>query len=144
MKRFQLTLTLGMMLGAATLAATAQATPLSLTGQLGTVAAGLNPVEQAQFILGGRHYCFYLDGWHGPGFYWCGYAFRRGYGWGGPEGWHGWSRGGGGHGPIRGGHGPARVGHGPARVGHGPAHGARGGHGPARGGHGGHGGHGKH
>ncbi len=129
MKRFQLTLTLGMMLGAMTMAATAQATPLSLTGQLGTVAGELNPVEQAQFILEGRNYCFYLNGWHGPGFYWCGYAFRQGYGWGGPEGWHGWTRGGGG-----GGHGPVHIGHGPAHVGHGPA----------RGGHGGHGGHGRH
>ena len=82
MKRFQLTLTLGMMLGAVSLAATTvQATPLSLSGQLGAAAGDLNPVEQAQFILGGRHYCFYLDGWHGPGYYWCGYAWRRGFGW---------------------------------------------------------------
>ncbi len=47
-------------------------------------------VEQAQYIYGGRNYCFYPNGWNGPGFYWCGYAFRRGYGWGGGHGWHGW------------------------------------------------------
>ena len=47
------------------------------------------------YVYGGRHYCWYGDGWHGPGYYWCGYAFRRGFGWGGGFGWHGW---GGGHG----------------------------------------------
>ena len=25
--------------------------------------------------------CFYLNGWHGPGFYRCGYRFRSGEGW---------------------------------------------------------------
>jgi hypothetical protein len=25
--------------------------------------------------------CFYVDGWHGPGFYECGFRFRRGEGW---------------------------------------------------------------
>jgi hypothetical protein len=42
------------------------------------------------FIYGRRHYCWYYDGWHGPGFYWCGYAWHRGFGWGGGYGWHGW------------------------------------------------------
>ena len=51
-------------------------------------------LEQAQFFFGGQNYCWYDDGWHGPGFYWCGYAFRRGLGWGGGAGWHGWQRGG--------------------------------------------------
>jgi hypothetical protein len=50
--------------------------------------AGL--LQQTQFFFGGRRYCFYWDGWRGPGWYWCGYAFRRGIGWGGPRGWHGW------------------------------------------------------
>ena len=50
-------------------------------------------VEQAQFFYGGRNYCWYDDGWRGPGFYWCGYAWRRGLGWGGGVGWHGWHRG---------------------------------------------------
>ncbi|MEH2508942.1 hypothetical protein V1291_000296 [Nitrobacteraceae bacterium AZCC 1564] len=48
-------------------------------------------VEQTQFIFGGRNYCWYNNGWHGPGFYWCGYAMRRGLGWGGGAGWHGWN-----------------------------------------------------
>jgi hypothetical protein len=40
-------------------------------------------LEQAQWFYGGRNYCFYPTGWHGPGYYWCGYAWRRGFGWGG-------------------------------------------------------------
>ena len=47
------------------------------------MATDLSSIKQAQFIFGGRNYCFYLDGWHRPGFYWCGYAYRRGLGWGG-------------------------------------------------------------
>lgn len=46
--------------------------------------------EQAQFLFGGRNYCWYNDGWQGPGWYWCGYASRPGFGWGGPVGWNGW------------------------------------------------------
>ena len=47
---------------------------------------------KAQWLFGGRNYCFYDYGWRGPGYYWCGYAYRRGFGWGGPLGWHGWGR----------------------------------------------------
>jgi hypothetical protein len=47
--------------------------------------------EKTQF-WGGRNYCWYPGGWQGPGYYWCGYQWRRGYGWGGPIGWHGWGR----------------------------------------------------
>ena len=80
---------------AATLSAgaigTAQAAP-AMPGA-GSAAEQLDVVEQAQYYMfGRRHYCFYLDGWHGPGWYWCGYAQRRGFGWGGGEGWHGWDR----------------------------------------------------
>ena len=49
-------------------------------------------IEQAQFRLGGYDYCWYDDGWRGPGWYWCGYAYRAGYGWGGPIGWNSWRR----------------------------------------------------
>ncbi len=55
----------------------------------------LRPLQNVQaYYWGGRQYCWYDDGWRGPGWYWCGYAWRRGYGWGGVYGWHGW---GGGH-----------------------------------------------
>ena len=73
-------------------AGTASAAPgigIDAMKDLGTLAS---PVEKAQsvFWFGGRRYCFYWDGWQGPGWYWCGYAWRRGYGWGGAPGWHGW------------------------------------------------------
>ena len=32
------------------------------------IATQLMPVEKAQFFFGGRNFCFYPDGWHGPGF----------------------------------------------------------------------------
>lgn len=51
-------------------------------------------LEKAQYVWGGRSYCWYDNGWQGAGFYRCGYAWRRGWGWGGPAGWHGWGRGG--------------------------------------------------
>jgi hypothetical protein len=47
-------------------------------------------VESVQFRWGGYNYCWYDEGWRGPGWYWCGYAFRTGFGWGGPVGWNNW------------------------------------------------------
>jgi hypothetical protein len=47
-------------------------------------------IEQAQFRWGGYNYCWSDDGWRGPGWYWCGYAYRPGFGWGGPIGWNNW------------------------------------------------------
>ncbi len=83
---------------------------------------GFTPV---QYFLGGRQYCFYPGGWHGPGWYWCGYAYRRGFGWGGGAGWHGW-RGGGFHGGPGGGfHGGGHGG--PGGDFHGGGHGGPGG-----------------
>ncbi len=46
--------------------------------------------DQAQFRWGGYDYCWADDGWRGPGWYWCGYAYRPGFGWGGPIGWNNW------------------------------------------------------
>jgi len=43
------------------------------------------------YVHEGNRYCFYFNGWHGPGWYRCGFAFRRGLGWGGVYGWNGWS-----------------------------------------------------
>lgn len=52
------------------------------------------PIEKAQvFYWQGRRYCFYWDGWKGPGWYRCGYHLRDGFGWGGGPGWHGWHHG---------------------------------------------------
>jgi hypothetical protein len=52
--------------------------------------AEASPIEKAQFVWGGRRYCWYNSAWRGPGWYQCGFAWRRGLGWGGAVGWHGW------------------------------------------------------
>jgi hypothetical protein len=52
--------------------------------------AEASPIERAQFFWGGRRYCWYNSAWRGPGWYQCGFAWRRGLGWGGAAGWHGW------------------------------------------------------
>jgi hypothetical protein len=37
----------------------------------------LDAVQNVQvFYWHGRRYCWYDDGWNGPGWYWCGYAWR--------------------------------------------------------------------
>jgi hypothetical protein len=64
------------------------AAPLAAGGAIRAAAQNLNSVETVQFVWAGRNYCWYDDGWRGPGWYWCGYAFRRGLGWGGGYGWH--------------------------------------------------------
>ena len=50
-------------------------------------------LEKTQFFYGGRNYCWYLEGWRGPGYYWCGFNWRRGFGWGGGYGWNNWGGG---------------------------------------------------
>ena len=57
--------------------------------------AQFNPLDIPAAIVGGlmfggHNYCWYDDGWSGPGYYWCGYGYYNGYGYGGGEGWHGW------------------------------------------------------
>src|SRR5215472_17270501 len=55
------------------------------------VGAPVAPGVAVGFYTWGDHrYCWYDDGWSGPGWYWCGAPWRAGYGWGGPWGWHGW------------------------------------------------------
>ncbi len=80
--------------------ASAAAVPVE---NLAPVAGDALPVEHTQFFFGGQNYCFYPGGWHGPGYYYCGFAWRRGFGWGGGPGWHGW--GGGPRGGFHGGRG---------------------------------------
>ena len=64
-------------------------------GGLDRAIVDTNLVEQAAvYVYGGRRYCFYFNGWHGAGWYRCGFAFRRGLGWGGVYGWQGWGHGG--------------------------------------------------
>ncbi|PNG27069.1 hypothetical protein [Methylocella silvestris] len=81
----------GLAFSACVAAEGAQAAP-AFGGDLGALAEGAAalPLEEAQYAWGGRNYCWYPNGWQGPGWYWCGYAFRPGYGWGGGYGWRGW------------------------------------------------------
>jgi hypothetical protein len=68
--------------------ATAQAAPPPLV--VGVDHPGDAVLQDAQYFYLGRNWCWYDSAWRGPGFYWCGYAWRRGVGWGGPAGWRGW------------------------------------------------------
>ena len=54
------------------------------------IAAPVALAEPAQFIYGGRPYCWYPYGWAGAGWYWCGYGTYVGVGWGGAYGWNSW------------------------------------------------------
>ena len=75
--------------GAALFAGHAQAAPL-FDGLQGM--AQPSNIENVQFFFFHRHrYCWYWDGWRGPGWYWCGYEWRYGFGWGGVYGWQGWT-----------------------------------------------------
>jgi len=56
-----------------------------------TPASAPGLIQQAQYVFGGHEYCWYENGWRGPGWYWCGYGSRRGYGFGGGWGWNGWN-----------------------------------------------------
>ena len=72
---------------AAGLLATATAVPAQPFPARGPM---LQPAQASFYYWGGRRYCWYDNGWTGPGWYWCGYPWRSGFGWGGPWGWHGW------------------------------------------------------
>ncbi len=120
-------------------AGSATAAPILDLNSFSHVTAPGQNIELAQFIFGGHNYCWYDSAWSGPGWYWCGYAQRRGLGFGGGAGFHGWNHGGG-HGGRRGGHAVHGGGvHSGSRGGHGGMHGGGGGgHGGGGGGHGGH------
>jgi hypothetical protein len=97
----KLGLTVALAAGVALPAATSAEAAMTVDS-LRPMIAQMTPVENAQFLWGGQQYCWYDDGWRGPGWYWCGYAWNNGFGWGGGYGWHGWR---GGHpGRWRGGH----------------------------------------
>jgi hypothetical protein len=95
MQRIGLTLTAAVaLIAGGTVADRLQAAPIGPPEGLRAALGSLDTIEKAQaFVWQGRRYCWYDDGWHGPGFYWCGYARRHGLGWGGGAGWHGWQQG---------------------------------------------------
>src|ERR1041385_1770189 len=75
--------------------ATHQASGMPLNNGVSSAADEVAVVEKTQvYFYGGRRWCWYDDGWNGPGYYWCGQYLVPGLGWGGGLGWHGWGRGG--------------------------------------------------
>jgi len=87
--RHLLKLALAPIVVAGPLFGSAAAAPIT-TNHVAAVRTADNLIEPVQFVWRGHQYCRYFDGWHGPGWYLCGYASRPGHGWGGPAGWHGW------------------------------------------------------
>lgn len=94
MRKFALTLAAVALSASALMIGKADAMPLGATSPLGSAADELSIVEKSQYVWGGRRYCWYPDGWRGPGWYWCGYGARYGLGYGGGVGWRGWHYGG--------------------------------------------------
>lgn len=78
----------GVLCAGLVLSGSAQAAPMS---GIGNATATLDVVEKTQYVYGGYRHCWYRSGWHGAGWYRCGYAWRRGLGWGGVAGWNGWA-----------------------------------------------------
>src|SRR6202161_2945415 len=69
----------------------ASAGPMPGFAGLTSANTALRPIEKTQFVWGGYDYCWYDDGWQGPGWYVCDYGpWVSGYWWGGPSGWHDW------------------------------------------------------
>jgi hypothetical protein len=76
--------------GTPMIGASVGAAPIAAPGAIRAAADSVNMVETVQFIWLGRNYCWYDDGWNGPGWYWCGQYLTRGIGFGGGYGWHHW------------------------------------------------------
>jgi hypothetical protein len=68
-----------------------QAAPYA-DGRIKSELGGAGLIQNIQYVWEGQNYCWYDDGWHGPGWYLCGYRTRQGMGWGGERGWRNWER----------------------------------------------------
>jgi hypothetical protein len=68
----------------------AGAASMSAPAAMRTAADNLKMTENVQFFWGDHNYCWYDDGWNGPGWYWCDMYLQSGIGWGGGYGWHSW------------------------------------------------------
>lgn len=74
------------------IASAGSGTALPINGGLKDAIDNLDLTQQAAvYVVDGRRYCFYFEGWRGPGWYRCGFAWRRGLGWGGVYGWRSWT-----------------------------------------------------
>ena len=63
---------------------------MSAPAAIRTAADSFKMTENVQFFWSGHNYCWYDDGWNGPGWYWCDMYLQSGIGWGGGYGWHHW------------------------------------------------------
>jgi hypothetical protein len=86
-------LTLTVAAGAVLVATQANAGSFPVNTLNGIESGLVDTVAVRVYVHEGRRYCFYFEGWHGPGWYRCGFAWRRGIGWGGVYGWNSWSYG---------------------------------------------------
>ena len=86
-------LTLAVAAGALLVATQANAGSFPVKTMTGVETGLVDQVAVRVYVHEGRRYCFYFDGWHGPGWYRCGFAWRRGIGWGGVYGWNSWTYG---------------------------------------------------
>jgi hypothetical protein len=86
-------LTLAVAAGALLVATQANAGSFPVNKLTGAETGLVDQVAVRVYVHEGRRYCFYFDGWHGPGWYRCGFAWRRGIGWGGVYGWNSWTYG---------------------------------------------------
>jgi hypothetical protein len=85
---------LGLAIAAGALLAATHANAGTFPVNAGLIGSGSDLIDQVAvrvYVHEGNRYCFYFNGWHGPGWYRCGFAFRRGLGWGGVYGWNSWS-----------------------------------------------------
>lgn len=87
------TLTLAVAAGALLVATQANAGSFPISKLTGAESGLVDQVAVRVYAHEGRRYCFYFDGWHGPGWYRCGFAWRQGSGWGGVYGWNSWTYG---------------------------------------------------
>lgn len=108
MRRFVVTIAAAtvFLTGAPFMGASVRAASIVAPGAIRAAADSLNVVESVQFFWLGHDYCWFDDGWNGPGWYWCDYGGRVGVGWGGGYGWHNWRGGhpGGDHKAVNGDH----------------------------------------
>ena len=64
--------------GAPFMGASAGAAPFVAPATIRAATDSVNIVENVQFFWANHNYCWYDDGWNGPGWYWCDMASRPG------------------------------------------------------------------
>jgi hypothetical protein len=91
MRRFLITIAAATaFVGAPIMGASVGAAPIVAPGAIRAATDSLKLTENVQFFWNGYDYCWYDDGWNGPGWYRCDMYLQSGIGWGGGYGWHGW------------------------------------------------------